>query len=210
MPFSTISLNAHLDVQRYKMRWTRQQNRDQTHQHPPHSYSTFASFFPSFLVSLFPCFLSGPHSLTLVHSNTSVSSAGRSLFILCNIKALRPTSTIFDLSQQSFQQHHTYSVIMPVPSYGAMPLSKMFLAVRVLQAICMIIVIGITSNFVQMIVTTGVEPPKEFVGTLSVVSSPSILRIGMLLTFLRPASPRSTLWSPLATTGRTPTSASSS
>ncbi|KAF1846296.1 uncharacterized protein K460DRAFT_386585 [Cucurbitaria berberidis CBS 394.84] len=57
---------------------------------------------------------------------------------------------------------------MPVPSYGAMPLSKMFLMVRVLQAICMIIVIGITSNFVQMIVTTGVEPPKEFVGTLSV------------------------------------------
>ncbi|KAF2027764.1 hypothetical protein EK21DRAFT_102340 [Setomelanomma holmii] len=57
---------------------------------------------------------------------------------------------------------------MPVPSYGAMPLSKMFLAVRVLQAICMIIVIGITSNFVQMIVTTGVEPPKEFVGTLCV------------------------------------------
>ncbi|KAL5119405.1 hypothetical protein ACEQ8H_002674 [Pleosporales sp. CAS-2024a] len=57
---------------------------------------------------------------------------------------------------------------MPVPSYGAMPLSKMFLAVRVLQAICMIIVIGITSNFVQMIVTTGVNPPQEFVGTLSV------------------------------------------
>ncbi|KAH7406413.1 hypothetical protein DE146DRAFT_390555 [Phaeosphaeria sp. MPI-PUGE-AT-0046c] len=57
---------------------------------------------------------------------------------------------------------------MPVPSYGAMPLSKMFLGVRVLQAICMIVVIGITSNFVQMIVTTGVEPPKEFVGTLSV------------------------------------------
>lgn len=57
---------------------------------------------------------------------------------------------------------------MPIPSYGAMPLSKMFLMVRVLQAICMIIVIGITSNFVQMIVTTGVEPPKEFVGTLSV------------------------------------------
>ncbi|KAF1916454.1 hypothetical protein BDU57DRAFT_233188 [Ampelomyces quisqualis] len=57
---------------------------------------------------------------------------------------------------------------MPVPSYGAMPLSKMFLMVRVLQAICMIIIIGITSNFVQMIVTTGVEPPKEFVGTLSV------------------------------------------
>jgi hypothetical protein len=50
-----------------------------------------------------------------------------------------------------------------------MPLSKMFLLVRILQAICMIIVIGVTSNFVQMIVTTGMEPPKEFVGTLSVV-----------------------------------------
>lgn len=34
----------------------------------------------------------------------------------------------------------------------------------------MILVIGVTSNFVQMIVTTGMEPPKEFVGTLSVVS----------------------------------------
>jgi hypothetical protein len=52
-----------------------------------------------------------------------------------------------------------------------MPLSKMFLAVRILQAICMVIVIGICSNFIQMIVTTGVEPPKEFVGTLSVVST---------------------------------------
>lgn len=44
----------------------------------------------------------------------------------------------------------------------------MFLLVRLLQAICMFIVIGITSNFVQMIVTTGVNPPQEFVGTLSV------------------------------------------
>ena len=58
---------------------------------------------------------------------------------------------------------------MPVPSYNAMPLSKMFLGARVLQAICMVLVIGICSNFIQMIVTTGVEPPKEFVGTLSVV-----------------------------------------
>ncbi|KAL6702503.1 hypothetical protein ACN47E_001593 [Coniothyrium glycines] len=57
---------------------------------------------------------------------------------------------------------------MPVPSYNAMPLSKMFLGVRILQALSMVIVIGICSNFVQMIVITGVEPPKEFVGTLSV------------------------------------------
>ncbi|KAJ4332279.1 hypothetical protein N0V87_008517 [Didymella glomerata] len=57
---------------------------------------------------------------------------------------------------------------MPVPSYGAMPLSKMFLLVRILQALCMVIVIGICSNFVQMINVMGAEPPKEFVGTLSV------------------------------------------
>lgn len=57
---------------------------------------------------------------------------------------------------------------MPVPSYNAMPLSKMFLGARVLQALSMLIVIAICSNFVQMIVTTGAEPPQEFVGTLSV------------------------------------------
>ena len=57
---------------------------------------------------------------------------------------------------------------MPVPTYNAKPLSLMLLGTRVLQSICMVLVIGICSNFVQMIVTTGVEPPKEFVGTLSV------------------------------------------
>lgn len=62
---------------------------------------------------------------------------------------------------------------MPVPSYGAMPISKTFLFVRVLQVISMIIVIGITSNFVSLIVSSGVEAPKEFVGTLSVVSTPT-------------------------------------
>jgi hypothetical protein len=58
---------------------------------------------------------------------------------------------------------------MPVPSYGAAPISKVFLLVRVLQTLSMIIVIGITSNFVGLIVESGVEAPKEFVGTLSVV-----------------------------------------
>lgn len=57
---------------------------------------------------------------------------------------------------------------MPVPTYNAKPLSMMFVGARILQALCMILIIGISSNFVQMIVTTGVEPPKEFVGTLSV------------------------------------------
>ena len=105
---------------------------------------------------------------------------------------------------------------MPVPSYGAMPLSKMFLLVRVLQALSMIIVIGITSNFVQMIVTTGVEPPKEFVGTLSVVRPPSSLthppysRAKLTISLTRPASQRSTSWSASATTGHLRTWACSS
>ena len=61
---------------------------------------------------------------------------------------------------------------MPVPTYGAAPISNTFLLVRVLQIISMIIVIGIASNFVSLIVNSGVEAPQEFVGTLSVVSNP--------------------------------------
>ncbi|KAF2119750.1 hypothetical protein BDV96DRAFT_352174 [Lophiotrema nucula] len=57
---------------------------------------------------------------------------------------------------------------MPAPAYGAMPLSKTFLLVRVLQVIAMLIIISITANLVSLIVQTGVEPPKEVVGTLSV------------------------------------------
>jgi hypothetical protein len=64
---------------------------------------------------------------------------------------------------------------MPVPSYNAKPLSLMFVGARGLQALAMLVVIGICSNFVQMIVTTGVEPPQEFVGTLSVVCTLSIM-----------------------------------
>ncbi|KAK7186651.1 hypothetical protein DPSP01_001007 [Paraphaeosphaeria sporulosa] len=57
---------------------------------------------------------------------------------------------------------------MPVPSYGAMPLSKTFLLVRIMQVISMVVIIGITSNFIGNIVNLGVEPPKEFVGTISI------------------------------------------
>ncbi|KAF2708040.1 hypothetical protein K504DRAFT_534722 [Pleomassaria siparia CBS 279.74] len=57
---------------------------------------------------------------------------------------------------------------MPVPSYGAAPISNTFLFVRSLQVISMIIIIGMASNFVSLIVNSGIEAPKEFVGTLSV------------------------------------------
>ncbi|KAF9732429.1 hypothetical protein PMIN06_004048 [Paraphaeosphaeria minitans] len=57
---------------------------------------------------------------------------------------------------------------MPVPSYGAMPLSNTFLLVRIMQVISMVVIIGITSNFIGNIVNLGVEPPQEFVGTISI------------------------------------------
>lgn len=61
---------------------------------------------------------------------------------------------------------------MPVPSYGAAPLSTTFLGVRILQVISMIVIVGMTANFVSEIVSTFTEAPKEIVGTLSVVRLP--------------------------------------
>lgn len=57
---------------------------------------------------------------------------------------------------------------MPVPTYGAAPLSKFFLLTRILELVCMIGIVGITANFVDQIVSSNVEPPQEVVGTLSV------------------------------------------
>ena len=64
---------------------------------------------------------------------------------------------------------------MPMPSYGAAPLSKTFVLVRMMQVISMIAIVGMTANFVSEIVASGVEPPKEIVGTLSVVRTPTPL-----------------------------------
>lgn len=64
---------------------------------------------------------------------------------------------------------------MPVPAYGAAPLSKTFALVRVLEVLSMIIVVGIAANFVDDIVSSGIEPPKEVVGTLSVVCVPRLV-----------------------------------
>jgi len=50
-----------------------------------------------------------------------------------------------------------------------MPISKLFLLVRLMQTVAMIIAIGITASFIGNIVSTGIEAPKEFVGTISVV-----------------------------------------
>jgi hypothetical protein len=58
---------------------------------------------------------------------------------------------------------------MPIPSYGAAPLSATFLMVRVAQIISMVIILGLTGNFVNEMVMADLEPSKEIVGTLSIV-----------------------------------------
>lgn len=59
---------------------------------------------------------------------------------------------------------------MAVPSYGAPPLAKTFVLIRLLQLICFIIIVGITANFVAQIVGSGMTVVREIIGTLSVVS----------------------------------------
>jgi len=59
---------------------------------------------------------------------------------------------------------------MPIPAYGAAPLSATFLAVRVLQVVSMIVILGLTSNFVNEMVMANFAPSKEIVGTLSVTA----------------------------------------
>lgn len=59
---------------------------------------------------------------------------------------------------------------MPIPSYGAAPLSKTFALVRMIQVVAMVCIVGLAANFVSEIVSSYMEPPKEFVGTLSIVS----------------------------------------
>ena len=63
---------------------------------------------------------------------------------------------------------------MAVPDYGALPLAKFFLLMRLLSLIAMISIVGMTANFVAEIVSTNYEPPKEVIGALSIVRLPSI------------------------------------
>ena len=58
---------------------------------------------------------------------------------------------------------------MAIPSYGAAPLSATFLIVRVLQFISMIVILGLTGNFVNEMVMENHNPSREIVGTLSIV-----------------------------------------
>ena len=56
---------------------------------------------------------------------------------------------------------------MAGPNYGALGLT--FKACRALQAICMVVIIGLTANFISQIVSSNQTPPQELIGTISVV-----------------------------------------
>lgn len=59
------------------------------------------------------------------------------------------------------------STNMPGPAYGALGLT--FQAVRLLEVICLITIIGLTSNFISEIISANLVPASELIGTLSVV-----------------------------------------
>ena len=56
---------------------------------------------------------------------------------------------------------------MAGPNHGA--LAATFKIVRVLQAICLIAIIGMTANFIAEMVGENTTPPSVLIGTLSVV-----------------------------------------
>ena len=64
---------------------------------------------------------------------------------------------------------------MGIPSYNAGPLSVTFLGVRVMQFICLIVILGMTGNFINTMVMNDHEPSREIVGTISVVSCMTLL-----------------------------------
>lgn len=50
------------------------------------------------------------------------------------------------------------------------PLAKNFLIARGLSVVAMVAIVGMTAHFVSQLVDSNIDPPREIVGTLSVVS----------------------------------------
>jgi hypothetical protein len=78
---------------------------------------------------------------------------------------LSVNDTILLLSHSTFPT----IAIMSIPSYGAAPLSTTFLMVRVMQVVSLIVILGLTGNFINEMVMANLVPSREIVGTISVV-----------------------------------------
>jgi hypothetical protein len=50
------------------------------------------------------------------------------------------------------------------------PLAKTFLISRGLSIVAMVSIVGLTAHFVSQLVDSNIDPPREIVGTLTVVS----------------------------------------
>jgi hypothetical protein len=90
-------------------------------------------------------------------------------FILIFAKLLFSFLLNLNTRHCNFSASQKYESTMHIPTYGALPLSETFLCVRGLSLIAMVGIVGITANFVVEINASGLEPPKEIVGTLSIV-----------------------------------------
>ncbi|KAF5866727.1 hypothetical protein ETB97_009884 [Aspergillus alliaceus] len=53
-----------------------------------------------------------------------------------------------------------------MPKYGA--LGATFMVARIIQAFCLIAIIGLTANFIAEIVNSDLTPPNVFIGTITV------------------------------------------
>jgi hypothetical protein len=90
----------------YKTRWEQQKKKSSNTSASNSLLLHFREFsFVFFLVSLFPCFLSGSHSFDSCPLQHILSSAGRSLSIPYDLKVLRPFSTTTDPSRQSLRPY---------------------------------------------------------------------------------------------------------
>ena len=63
---------------------------------------------------------------------------------------------------------------MPIPTYGAPPLSFTFLGVRVMQVMSLIIILGLAGNAINQMAMQNFDPSREIVGTISIVRPPSL------------------------------------
>jgi len=59
---------------------------------------------------------------------------------------------------------------MPIPTYGAAPLSTTFLCVRVMQVVSLIIILGLAGNSINQMAMQNFDPSREIVGTISIAS----------------------------------------
>lgn len=62
------------------------------------------------------------------------------------------------------------------PAFGA--LGATFTAMRLLQAVCLICMIGLAGNFVAELVSSSFSTPSALIGTLVVVGFPLLLLVG--------------------------------